>query len=58
MSSLPPDLVVPRYGTATLADVLPGAAAALGVPVGRGDLPADPLGLTEVLGGPRRVAVP
>jgi hypothetical protein len=48
---------VPRYGTATLADVLPGAAAALGVPVGRGDLPADPLGLTEVLGGPRRVAV-
>ena len=57
MSPLPPDLAVPRYGTATLADVLPGAAAVLGVPVGRGDLPADPLGLTEVLGGPRRVAV-
>jgi hypothetical protein len=57
VSPLPPDLVVPRYGTATLADVLPGAAAALGVPVGRGDLPADPLGLTEVLGGPRRGAV-
>jgi hypothetical protein len=57
VSPLPPDLAVPRYGTATLADVLPGAAAALGVPVGRGDLPADPLGLTEVLGGPRRVAV-
>jgi hypothetical protein len=57
VSSLPPDLVVPRYGTATLADVLPGAAAALGVPVGRRDLPVDPLGLTEVLGGPRRVAV-
>jgi Type I phosphodiesterase / nucleotide pyrophosphatase len=57
VSPLPPDLAVPRYGAATLADVLPGAAAALGVPVGRGDLPADPLGLTEVLGGPRRVAV-
>jgi hypothetical protein len=57
VSSLPPDLVVPRYGTSTLADVLPGAAAALGVPVGRRDLPVDPLGLTEVLGGPRRVAV-
>jgi hypothetical protein len=54
---LPPDLAVPRYGTATLADVLPGAAAALGVPVRRGDLPADPLGLTDALGGARRVAV-
>jgi hypothetical protein len=57
VSPLPPDLAVPRYGTATLADVLPGAAAALGVPVRRGDLPADPLGLTDALGGARRVAV-
>ena len=54
---LPADLVRPRYGEATLADVLPGAAAALGVPVERGDLPADPLGLTAALGGARRVAV-
>jgi hypothetical protein len=57
VSPLPPDLTVPRYGTATLADVLPGAAAALGVAVQRGDLPADPLGLAGVLGGARRVAV-
>jgi hypothetical protein len=57
VSSLPPDLAVPRYGTATLADVLPGVAAALGVPVRRGGLPADPLGLTDALGGARRVAV-
>ncbi|MGY1813186.1 alkaline phosphatase family protein [Blastococcus sp. SYSU D00820] len=55
--TLPADLARPAYGTATLADVLPGAAAALGVPVSRGDLPADPLGLTELLGGARRVAV-
>ncbi len=54
---LPPDLRRPAYGTATLADVLPGAAAALGVPVDRGDLPADPLGLTTALAGARRVAV-
>jgi len=57
VSPLPPDLAVPPYGSATLADVLPGAATALGVPVRRGDLPADPLQLTEVLGGARRVAV-
>jgi hypothetical protein len=57
VTPLPPDLAVPRYGTATLADVLPGAAAALGVPVRRGDLPADPLNLTDALGGARRVAV-
>ncbi|MGY1632119.1 alkaline phosphatase family protein [Geodermatophilus sp. SYSU D01186] len=56
-ASLPADLARPRYGTATLADVLPGAAAALGVPVERGDLPADPLGLTAALAGARRVAV-
>jgi hypothetical protein len=57
VTPLPPDLAVPRYGTATLADVLPGAAAAIGLPVQRGDLPADPLGLADSLGGPRRVAV-
>ena len=57
MSPLPPDLAVPRYGTTTLADVLPSAAAAIGVPVERADLPADPLRLAEALGGPRRVAV-
>jgi len=57
VTPLPPDLAVPRYGAATLADVLPGTAAALGVPVHRGDLPADPLGLTDALGGARRVAV-
>ena len=57
MTPLPPDLAVPRYGVATLADVLPGAAAALGVPVDRGRLPGDPLNLATALGGPRRVAV-
>ncbi len=54
---LPADLARPRYGTATLADVLPGAAAALGAPLRRGDTPADPLGLTQSLAGARRVAV-
>lgn len=54
---LPPDLHRPVYGTATLADVLPGVAAALGVPLERGDLPADPLDLTGALAGARRVAV-
>jgi hypothetical protein len=53
----PADLHRPSYGAATLADVLPGAAAALGVPVQRDDLPADPLQLSEVLAGARRVAV-
>jgi hypothetical protein len=57
VTPLPPDLAVPRYGEATLADVLPGAAAALGVPVDRGRLPGDPLDLATALGGPRRVAV-
>ncbi|SNR33845.1 alkaline phosphatase family protein [Blastococcus mobilis] len=57
MIPLPPDLAVPPYGAATLADVLPGAATALGVPVGRGALARDPLDLTGVLGGARRVAV-
>jgi hypothetical protein len=55
--TLPGDLIRPEYGTATLADVLPGVAAALDVPVQRGDLEADPLGLTSALGGARRVAV-
>ena len=50
MTPLPPDLAVPPYGAATLADVLPGAAAALGVRIQRGDLPADPLGLTQAAG--------
>lgn len=54
---LPPDLHRPAYGAATLADVLPGAAAALGIPLERGDLPTDPLGLTTALAGARRVAV-
>ena len=57
MTPLPPDLAVPPYGATTLADVLPGAAAALGVPIARGDLPADPLDLTTALGGARRVMV-
>jgi hypothetical protein len=56
-TALPPDLLRPRYGEATLADVLPGAAAGLGVRPDRGDLPADPLGLTTPLAGARRVAV-
>jgi Type I phosphodiesterase / nucleotide pyrophosphatase len=54
---LPPDLQLPVYGAANLADVLPGVAASLGVPVRRGDLPADPLDLTGALAGARRVAV-
>ena len=54
---LPADLRRPAYGEATLADVLPGAASALGVPVHRDGLPPDPLGLTEALAGARRVAV-
>ena len=54
---LPADLARPDYGTTSLADVLPGVATALGVPVERGDLPPDPLGLTTALDGARRVAV-
>ncbi|HZN17891.1 MAG TPA: nucleotide pyrophosphatase/phosphodiesterase family protein [Micromonosporaceae bacterium] len=45
-------LVRPAYGTASLADVLPAALAALGLPGA-----PDPLGLTEQLAGVRRVAV-
>jgi len=57
VSELPADLGLPRYGRDTLADVLPGIATALGVGIERDGLPADPLGLTEVLAGARRVAV-
>ena len=44
--------VAPGYGRASLAEVLPGVLAALGVP----GLP-DPLGLAGALAGVRRVAV-
>lgn len=44
--------VRPRYGTQSLADVLPSTLAVLGVPGA-----ADPLGLTGPLAGVRRVAV-
>ncbi len=54
---LPPDLVHPGSGPSTLADVLPGVAAALGAPLHRAGRPADPLGLTTALAGARRVAV-
>ncbi|WP_369133227.1 alkaline phosphatase family protein [Modestobacter sp. I12A-02662] len=57
MTPLPRDLTAPGYGTATLADVLPGVATALGVPVRRGGLPADPLRLAPALGEARRIAV-
>ncbi|GAA0803507.1 alkaline phosphatase family protein [Spirilliplanes yamanashiensis] len=46
------DPVAPRYGTGSLADVLPSALAVLGVP-GVG----DPLGLRAELAGVRRIAV-
>jgi hypothetical protein len=45
-------VTAPRYGQASLADILPGALAALGVP----DSP-DPLGLGTRLDGVRRIAV-
>lgn len=45
-------VTAPRYGQASLADVLPSALAALGVP----DSP-DPLGLGTRLDGVRRIAV-
>lgn len=54
---LPGDLFRPAYGAASLADVLPGAAAVLGVDVSRDGLPGDPLGLAAALDGARRVAV-
>ncbi|MCZ2814736.1 alkaline phosphatase family protein [Modestobacter sp. VKM Ac-2984] len=55
--SLPDGFGVPPYGSATLADVLPSAATALGVPIRRGGLPVDPLDLTAAVAGARRVAV-
>jgi hypothetical protein len=55
--TLPDEFGVPAYGANTLADLLPSVATALGVPVRRGDLPADPLELSPALGGARRVAV-
>jgi hypothetical protein len=54
---MPADLHRPAYGESTLADVLPGVASALGVPVVRNGLPPDPLRLTEALAGANRVAV-
>ena len=54
---LPAGLQRPVYGTSTLADVLPSAAAALGVRVERDGLPADPLGLAGALDGVRRLVV-
>jgi hypothetical protein len=44
--------VSPRYGEASLADILPGALRVLGVPAS-----SDPLGLAGSLVGVRRVAV-
>jgi hypothetical protein len=44
--------VQPRYGSASLADILPGSLAVLGVPGA-----PDPLGLTGQLDGVRRLAV-
>lgn len=44
--------VRPRYGDASLADILPSALAVLGVPGS-----PDPLGLTAELDGVRRIAV-
>ena len=54
---MPADLQQPAYGSASLADVLPGVGAALGVRVERDGLPPDPLGLTAALSGARRIAV-
>jgi hypothetical protein len=45
------DQVRPRYGTGSLADVMPSALAAVGVPG------PDPLGLATSLSAPRRVAL-
>jgi len=50
-------LLRPAYGAGTLADVLPGVAAALDVPLHRGGSAPDPLGLAAALTGVRRVAV-
>jgi len=45
-------VIAPRYGQASLVDILPGVLSTLGVP----DLP-DPLGLAGQLDGVRRIAV-
>lgn len=55
--SLPEGLQLPPYGSATLADVLPGVASALGLPVRRGGPTGGPLDLAPALDGARRVAV-
>ena len=54
--TLPSDLQLPRYGQASLADLLPGVTAALGVPV-HGPGNAAALDLSRALAGARRVAV-
>ncbi|NYT94426.1 alkaline phosphatase family protein [Salinispora sp. H7-4] len=51
-ASDPYGILAPRYGVASLADILPAALAALGVPGA-----TDVLGLTTVLDGVRRIAV-
>ncbi|MGN9808706.1 alkaline phosphatase family protein [Micromonospora sp. BQ11] len=48
----PLEIVAPRYGEASLADVLPAVLAVLGVPGA-----ADTLGLRATLDGVRRIAV-
>ncbi len=59
--TLPADLHRPAYGTATLADLMPGVATALGAPPAHPqpgtDLAADPLDLTASLRGARSIAV-
>ncbi|MCZ2819939.1 alkaline phosphatase family protein [Modestobacter sp. VKM Ac-2977] len=55
--SLPEGLQLPPYGSATLADVLPGVASALGLPLRRGGPTGAPLDLAPALAGARRVAV-
>jgi hypothetical protein len=47
-----PGSVAPRYGDASIVDIMPGALATLGVTGG-----ADPLGLATRLDGVRRIAV-
>jgi hypothetical protein len=56
-AGLPADLRRPLYGESTLADVLPGVATSLGVPVHRDGWRPDPLRLTDALAGANRVAV-
>ncbi|WP_018216389.1 alkaline phosphatase family protein [Salinispora vitiensis] len=51
-ASDPYGILAPRYGVASLADILPAALAALGVPGA-----TDVLGLTTMLDGVRRIAV-